>query len=163
MSFCHLHNHGTFSALDGFGHPKDFVEKAKELGFKYLALTDHGNIDGLIKFQQACEKEKIKSIFGCEAYIVEDWKTKEKPGHITIWVKNEKGFKNLCKILSIANLQGFYYKPRIDFKNLLKYRKGLVFGTACLGSFVTKLKSGKDFFLKLKEKTGDDLLKIFIV
>ena len=155
-NFCHLHLHTTQSKLDGFGFPEDFAKRAKKLGMKYMACTDHGNIDCLIKFQKACDKEGINPILGCEGYLVKEYKKKAQIGHITIWVKNKSGFKNLCKMLSIANLEGYYYKPRIDFKTLLKYRRGLIFGTACLGSFVN-IQGGEKFFEKLKKKMGDDL------
>lgn len=155
--FCHLHIHDTYSQLDGLGQPKDFVKKAKELDFKYLASTNHGNIDGLIKFQKACKEYDITPILGCEAYIVDKFEKKKKRGHICLWVKNKKGFKNLCKMLTIANLEGFYYKPRIDFETLLKYHKGLVIGTACALSFL-KLKNGIKFLYELLEvNDGQDI------
>ena len=154
--FCHLHLHSTFSKLDGFGYPKEYANKAKKMGFEYLACTDHGNIDGLIKFQTGCKEEDIKPIFGCEAYMVENYESKEKPGHVSIWVKNEIGFKNLCRILSIANLVGFNKKPRISFQDFYDHVDGLVVGTACVQSFVN-LKNGKAFFRKLKKRLGSDL------
>ncbi|MFW9930653.1 MAG: PHP domain-containing protein, partial [Candidatus Thorarchaeota archaeon] len=155
--FCHLHLHSEYSQLDGFGSASNYVEKCISNGQKYLACTDHANIDGLIKFQKACDKsEKVKPILGCEAYLVKEWTKKAIRGHISIWIKNNTGFRNLCKMLTIANLQGKYYKPRIDFATLLKYHKGLVFGTACVQSFIN-IDGGKDFFEKLKEIKKDDL------
>ena len=123
-NFCHLHLHNEYSILDGFGKASDYVKRAKELGFEYLALTNHGNVDGLLNFQKACKKENIKSILGCEAYIAKDLKIKEKGDkrkHITLLVKNEIGWKNLLKMVTVSNLDGFYYRPRFYPELLLKY------------------------------------------
>jgi DNA polymerase-3 subunit alpha len=154
--YAHLHVHTTYSQLDGYGLPEEYAKRARRLGFKYLACTDHGNIDALIKFQNACKKYDIVPILGCEAYIVSEWKKDRARGHITIWVKNQRGFKNLCSMLSAANLHGFYYKPRIDFKTFLKHKKGLCVGTACLQSFVNS-QNGRKFFNQLHDGIGDDL------
>lgn len=145
MKFGHLHTHNEFSYLDGFGNAESWVAKAKELGIPYLALTNHGNIDGLIKFQKACDSAGIEAILGCEAYIVPDMsvKEREKRGHITLLVKNEQGWQNICKLLSIANIDGFYTKPRIDYSSLLKHLDGLIVLTGCTASFLT-LEGGVD-------------------
>lgn len=154
--FAHLHLHTTYSQLDGYGTPDEYAKRAKKMGFKYLACTDHGNIDALIKFQNACNENDIKPILGCEAYIVNEWKKEKKRGHITLWVKNKKGFRNLCNLLSIANIDGFYYKPRLNFNTLWKYRKGLVIGTACLQSFIN-LEGGREFFARLCDDMNGDI------
>lgn len=162
MSFCHLHIHNEYSLLDGMGSAEDYAIKAKELGQQYLALTNHGNIDGLLKFQKACEKHGIKPVMGCEVYLVKDLSVKEKGekrNHLTLLIKNEKGFQNLCKILTIANLQGFYYKPRIDLDLLYEYCEGLVVLSGCaIGLLAMEeihkevicfgAKLGKDFYLE---------------
>lgn len=157
-SFCHLHNHCTFSLLDGLGSPDKWCAKAKKMGFEYLAITDHGSIDNMIKFQKAADTHEIKSIFGTEAYIVPDMahKGKEKRGHITLLVKNKVGFNNLCLMLNKANLEGFYHRPRIDYKTLLNHCEGLVVMTACVGSFLW-LPGGMDLFWDLDEKIRGDL------
>jgi len=157
-TFAHLHVHNEYSQLDGFGTAKNYVAKAKELGFEYLALTNHGNIDGLLNWQRECDKQGIKPVLGCECYIVPDAaiKTKEKRGHITILVKNQTGWVELCKLLSYANLIGFYHRPRIDYKSLLKADlSGFVIMTACAGSFLTHEEQADawELFLKLKAKT----------
>lgn len=134
MSFCHLHVHNEFSLLDGMGSAEDYAIKAKELGQEYLALTNHGNIDGLLKFQKACLKQDIKPILGCEVYLVKDLSIKEKGekrNHLTLLIKNEQGFRNLCKMLTVANLEGFYYKPRVDFDLLYNHCDGLVVLSGC--------------------------------
>ncbi len=108
--FVHLHVHTQFSLLDGFGSAEAYVKHAKELGFESLASSDHMNIDGLIQFQKACAKAGIRSVMGCEAYIVPDMDVKlkgEKRGHITLLIKNQVGFENLCQMLTAANLTGF--------------------------------------------------------
>ncbi len=146
-NFCHLHVHDEYSTLDGFGSPKKFVNRASELGFKHLAVTNHGNIDSAIAFQKACAEKDILPIIGCELYIDKDRSIKDKSSsnrHICVFVKNRKGWKNLLKMLTIANLEGFYKKPRIDSVTLLKHCEGLAISTACIAGFV-----GKDWGIKL--------------
>ena len=154
--FCHLHVHGEYSVLDGFGTPDAYAKRASVMGFKYLACTDHGNIDGLIRFQNACEKYNINPILGCEAYITPEVNKERKNGHILLLIKNRKGFKNLTQMLSFAHQEGFYYKPRITYDILLKHCKGLVISTACQQSFVN-MPGGEDLFWNLYQKIGNDL------
>jgi len=137
--FCHLHLHTEYSILDGFGTASMYAKRAAELGFTHLAVSDHGNVDCAIKFQNACEEEGIKSIIGCEAYMVPDIMAREKGErryHVTLLVKNAVGWKNLLQMLTKANLQGFYYRPRIDPSVLLDHCEGLVVMTACASSFL---------------------------
>ena len=158
--YCHLHIHNEFSQLDGFGTAESYAKKAAKMGFKYLGLTNHGNQDGLIKFQQACNNEGIIPILGCEGYMIPDrllnTKTRKR-GHICLWVKNQTGFENLCYLLSYANLDGFYYRPRFTYSKLLEHCEGLVISTACLISWTNLFKDGINFFYDLKDKIGDDL------
>lgn len=159
MNFSHLHVHTEYSLLDGFGTAAKYCKKAKELGQSYLACTDHGNVDGLIKFQSACDKQGIKPVLGCEAYIVPDASKKEKGekrGHITLLVKNEIGWQNLLQMLTKANLEGMYYRPRIDFAMLRKHYEGLVILTGCSASFLNIDKSFA-LFEWLSETVSDDL------
>ena len=159
INFCHIHVHSTYSVLDGLGTPDGYAKKASEMGFEYLACTDHGNIDSLIKWQKACLKYKIKPILGSELYIVPDAriKTKEKRGHIVLLCKNANGWKTLCNLLTYANIDGFYYKPRIDYKKLLESDlSGLIITTACVGSFI-HLDGGLDLLSKLNDRMPDDL------
>ncbi len=157
--FCHLHIHNEFSQLDGFGTAKMYAEKAVKLGFKYIALTNHGNIDGLIKFQKACVDAGVTPILGCEGYVVPDIEKKSrKRGHILLLIKNQTGFENLCTLLTHANLEGFYYKPRISYDMLLKHCKGLVISTACAISFVrAHRRKGHQLFYDLHDTIKDDL------
>lgn len=135
----HLHLHSSYSVLDGLGKIDDYVEKAKSLNSRAIAITDHGNIDGCIKFYNSCKKNGIKPILGAELYIVKDSSIrdrKEERGHITILVKDECGWKNLKRLVTYSYQKGFYYKPRIDVETLLKYKDGLIIMTACIGSFI---------------------------
>lgn len=154
--FCHFHIHNEFSQLDGFGTADAYAKKAKLLGFKYLGLTNHANIDGLIKFQKACEKHEIKPILGCEYYIVNKLEKKRRRGHVVVLAKNQEGFENICRMLTFANTEGFYYKPRITFDLLMDNCGGTVITTACPSTFL-RMDYGISFFTKLKEVMGDDL------
>jgi len=156
--FCHLHTHTEYSILDGVGSCEAYAKRAKEMGFEYLAITDHGNIDGFLKFQDACDKYGIKPIFGCECYIVPNLKIKkkEKRAHIILLVKNQKGFSNLCRLISISNMDGFYRRPRIDYESLLSHCEGLVITTACVSSFLN-LPGGEELFWKLDDIISDDI------
>ena len=152
--FCHLHVHDQYSTLDGFGSSEQYTKRAKELGFTHLALTNHGNVDGVIKFQKDCIENGISPIIGCEAYIVQDMliKDKEKRNHVTLLVKNKQGWKNLLKMLTIANLQGFYYRPRIDPETLLTYCDGLVVMSACAQSLLWE-DWGVEVFTEVSKRT----------
>ncbi|MDH4330744.1 MAG: PHP domain-containing protein, partial [Candidatus Moranbacteria bacterium] len=125
MQFTHLHVHSHYSLLDGLAKIEDLVGRAQELNMKSLAITDHGVMYGVVEFFVKAKAAGIKPIIGCEMYMTpgdltsknntEQDKTRY---HITLLVKNEKGYKNLMKLVSIAHLDGFYYKPRIDKKTL---------------------------------------------
>lgn len=158
QKFVHLHVHDEYSVLDGFGRSEDYAMHAKELGFTHLAMTNHGNIDGLIVFQKACKEQGIKPIFGCECYIVEDILEKkrgEKRKHVNILVKNKIGWENLLKLLTISNLKGFYYRPRISPAILLEYSEGLIITTACCSSFVMD-EWGEKLAFDIWDKIGGD-------
>lgn len=148
--------------LDGMIQPKEYAKRSKELGFKYIACTDHGNFDGLIKFQKACKKESkdgniITPISGIEGYLCKEYTKTSPRGHICLWIKNQKGFENLTKIVTISNIEGFYYKPRINYETLLKYHEGLVIGSACVLSFIKICDDGRKFFKQLVDIKKDDL------
>ena len=159
--FVNLHVHSEYSQLDGLIKFQSYVRKAKEKGFRYAAITDHGAVDGAIKFQQVCEAEGIIPVIGCELYIIPDCndpQNKEiKSKHILVFVKNQEGWTNLLKLLSYANLEGFYRKPRIDFPSLIKHHEGLIISTACVDSFLL-LPGGEEFLTGLwKAKHEQDV------
>lgn len=138
MDFVHLHTHSHYSLLDGLAKIDDLVNKAKDLGMESLALTDHGTMYGIIEFYQKCKETGIKPIIGVEVYLARNGyknkrpKVDEKPFHLVLLAKDDEGYKNLIKLTTIAHLEGFYYKPRIDFELLKKYHKGLIALSACL-------------------------------
>lgn len=145
--FTHLHVHTEYSLLDGAITLPKLVKHAKQQGLKALAITDHGNIFGAVKFFQLCKKEGIKPILGMEAYLAEDVHQKsveKKYYHIILLVQNEIGYKNLCKLISFSYKEGFYFKPRIDYKILEQHSEGLIATSACLGGHIPQLlKTGK--------------------
>jgi DNA polymerase-3 subunit alpha len=138
--FVHLHNHSHYSLLDGAVTVQDLVTKTHQLGMKALALTDHGAMFGAIEFYKAALANDVRPIIGCEMYLAPDdhrHKTKTGPGaeaafHLILLAKDEVGYHNLMKLSSIAYLDGFYYKPRIDKQLLQEYHEGLICLTACL-------------------------------
>lgn len=142
MSFTHLHVHTEYSLLDGAARIGDLVKRAKELGMHSLAITDHGCMYGVIDFYNACRKSGIKPIIGMEAYVAQKSIYDESPArdhsHLILLCKNETGYKNLMKLSSIAFVDGFYYKPRIDYELLEKYHEGLVCLSACLAGDIPK-------------------------
>src|SRR5437762_5100169 len=142
--FVHLHNHSEFSLLDGLQKTKNMVEYAKSLGMKALAITDHGNMYGTIKFYKACVDAGIKPIIGCEIYVAKRSLHDKEAGidkdynHLILLAENETGYKNLMKIVSISYLEGYYYKPRTDIPLLEKYHEGLICLSACVNGYVAE-------------------------
>ncbi|WP_307585084.1 DNA polymerase III subunit alpha [Paenibacillus wynnii] len=166
--FVHLHVHSEYSLLDGAARITDLVRQADEYGMKSLALTDHGVMYGAIPFYKACIEKGIKPIIGCEAYLTagsrrERGSRKDQPiYHLILLVKNETGYKNLMKLISIGHLEGQHYKPRIDMEVLASYSEGIICLSACLGGEVPQhLLHGRDeearkAALRYKEIFGDD-------
>lgn len=145
-SFVHLHVHSQYSILDGAASIVSLVNKAKQQNMKALALTDHGNMIGIKEFHEVCLKNDIKPILGCETYVarrsLELKKDKEidRSGyHLILLAKNSIGYYNLVKMITIANLNGFYFTPRIDKNLLSQYSEGLICSSACLGGEVASL------------------------
>jgi len=140
--FTHLHLHTDYSLLDGAITIDKLVQFGKEQKLKALAITDHGNIFGGVKFFQKCKKAGIKPILGIEAYLTEDVNIKSvdnKYYHLILLVENDIGYKNLCKLISFSFQKGFYFKPRIDYEILKKHAAGLIATSACLGGHIPKL------------------------
>jgi DNA polymerase III subunit alpha len=139
-----LHLHTEFSLLDGAIGLKPLVEFAKEQGWKACAITDHGNVFGAVKFFQLAKKAGIKPILGVEMYFTPDinikpGKGEKKYNHLSVIVKNEAGYKNLCQLLEFAYTKGFYYKPRIDYQRLEEHNEGLIILSGCMGGHISQL------------------------
>lgn len=188
IAFTHLHVHSHYSILDGMSKINELVDKCLRCGMKSLALTDHGNMFGIKEFSDYCEKvngklkEKgepfFKPIFGIEAYCApvsvdkRDGRT-DRGWHLILLAKNRKGYENLCKLSSIAYIDGFYYNPRIDHSLLEQYKEGLIVSSACLGGEIPqkimkndiagaeesvkwfKKLFGDDFYLELQRHKTD--------
>lgn len=140
--FTHLHLHTDYSLLDGAITIDKLIDFAKKNEFKSLAITDHGNIFGAVKFFQQAKKAGIKPVLGMEAYFTEDIKIKDpnkKYNHLIILVQNAEGYRNLCKLIAYSYQEGFYFKPRIDYKMLEKHSAGLIITSACLGGPIPSL------------------------
>ncbi len=168
MSFVHLHVHSHYSLLDGLPKIDELIEEAKKQKMKAVALTDHGVMYGIIEFYQKAKAAGIKPIIGVEAYIAPNGlldkrpKIDEKPFHLVLLAKNEKGYKNLIKLTSIAHLQGFYYKPRLDKEVLKQHSEGIIALSACLQGEIPRLiinnqiKKAEEVLQEYKKIFGDD-------
>lgn len=169
MDFVHLHVHSEYSLLDGMCRIKDIPVRAKELGMKAIALTDHGVMFGSAIFFQECKKNGIKAITGCEMYVApnsrfdkEMGKGDNKYNHLILLVKNKEGYQNLIKLVSSGFIEGFYSKPRIDKELLKEHSKGLICLSACLAGELPKaileddLEKAESIALWYKELFGED-------
>ena len=165
MAFTHLHVHTEYSLLDGAARIKDLVSHAKELGMDSLAITDHGAMFGVIDFYKECKKQGIKPIIGCEVYTAARKMTDKQPdkdkhqGHLILLAKDDRGYKNLIKIVSTGYIKGYYYKPRIDKEVLRQHSEGIIALSACLaGKVQNELLNGN--YKGAKEEAAE-LLEIF--
>ena len=167
MSFTHLHVHTEFSLLDGSCKIKEIVARAKELGMDSLAITDHGVMYGVIDFYKAAKEVGIKPIIGCEVYVApgsrfnkEAGQSEDKYHHLVLLAENNKGYANLMKIVSKGFIDGFYYKPRVDYEVLEQYHEGIIALSACLAGEVQKYlargfyEEGKKAALKYQDIFG---------
>ena len=139
MSFTHLHVHTEFSLLDGSSKIKEITKRAKELGMDSLAITDHGVMYGAIDFYRAALANGIKPIIGCEVYVAPGSRFDKEANagedryyHLILLAENNKGYANLCKIVSKGFVDGFYYKPRVDYEVLREFHEGIICLSACL-------------------------------
>jgi DNA polymerase-3 subunit alpha len=142
--FTHLHVHSEYSLLDAMCHIPNLVARAKELGMNALALTDHGVMHGAIQFYKEAKDAGIKPIIGCEAYIASGSRLSHTPAdkqsyHLVLLAKNNKGYQNLIQLITKANLEGFYYRPRMDKEILEQHHEGLIALTACLAGEIPRL------------------------
>ena len=145
MAFTHLHVHTEYSLLDGSSKIKELTARAKELGMDSLAITDHGVMYGVIDFYRAAKEVGIKPILGCEVYVApgsrfdrENTGGEDRYYHLVLLAENDQGYKNLMKIVSKGFVEGFYYKPRVDYEVLETYHEGVIALSACLAGEVQK-------------------------
>lgn len=143
-TFVHLHVHSHFSLLTGLPKIKDLVKTAKERGFKSLALTDYGSMYGMIQFFEACQKEEIKPIIGIEVFVAPNTrhdkrhKIDNKISHLVLLAESFEGYRNLMKLSSLGHLEGFYYRPRVDWELLETYSEGVIALSGCLGGQIAQ-------------------------
>ena len=169
MGFTHLHVHTEYSLLDGSCKIKEIATRAKELGMEHLAITDHGNMYGVIDFYRAAKDAGINPVIGCEVYVApgsrfdrELSKGDERYNHLVLLAENNKGYANLMKIVSRGFTEGFYYKPRVDYEVLEKYHEGIIALSACLAGTVASAvlhgsyEKAKEEALKLEKIFGKD-------
>ncbi len=169
MEFVHLHVHTHYSLLDGLTKIDELIATAQADGAPAVAITDHGVMYGVIDFYQKCKKAGIKPIIGVETYLAPGSRLdkvtvdhEKRNYHLLLLAKNNTGYHNLLKLISIAHLEGFYYKPRIDWEILTKYHKGLIGATACLGGEIpvlirsNRLKEAKKRLIEYNELFGQD-------
>jgi DNA polymerase-3 subunit alpha len=179
-SFSHLHVHTQYSILDGASNITHLIDKVKSMGMEAVAITDHGNMFGVKEFHACALKKGIKPVIGCEIYVAKrsiaemTGKEDRSGDHLILLAKNLTGYKNLIKLVSLAWIKGFYYKPRIDKELLSKYKDGLIASSACLAGEIQNeilygtmagaeeaLKSyqelfGDDFYLEIQRHETND-------
>ncbi|MDE6851877.1 MAG: DNA polymerase III subunit alpha, partial [Lachnospiraceae bacterium] len=169
MSFTHLHVHTEYSLLDGSCKIPKLIARAKELGMEHLAITDHGNMYGVIDFYRAARDAGINPVIGCEVYValgsrfdMQNSKGTGRYHHLVLLAENNQGYANLMKIVSKGFTEGFYYKPRVDYEVLAEYHEGIIALSACLaGAVASALRQGqydlaKQEALRLSELFGPD-------
>lgn len=167
MAFTHLHVHTEYSLLDGSSKIKELTVRAKELGMDSMAITDHGAMYGVIDFYRAAREAGIKPILGCEVYVSpgsrfdrETVSGEDRYYHLVLLAENNKGYENLMKIVSRGYVDGFYYKPRVDYEVLRTFHEGIICLSACLAGEVQKYlergqyQQGKEAALRYEEIFG---------
>lgn len=166
--FVHLHVHTEYSMLDGLSKITKLLDKVKAHGQTAVAITDHGGMYGAVAFHNAAKEVGIKPIIGSELYVAKKSRFDKQPkmgsdqNHLTILAKNFKGYQNLMHLVSIANIEGFSYKPRVDDEVLEKYKEGLIILSGCMSSHFNRLlrdkkhNEAKEKFKKYKKMFGED-------
>lgn len=163
--FIHLHTHSHYSLLDGLSKPDKMVKLAKKFGMPALAVTDHGNMYGAIDFYQECEKAGVKPIMGFEGYVANRTRFDKEPGidnqrfHLTLLAENNTGYQNLMKLVTKSNLEGYYYKPRMDKDLLRECHEGVIALSGCLGGEFCKALWNNDE--ELAERVAREYQEIF--
>src|SRR4030042_6865011 len=167
MSFAHLHLHTEYSLLDGLTQIKPLINHLKENGMNSCAITDHGNMYGAVEFYKTCKKNNLKPIIGCEVYYsllgrFDKSAASRKNPPLVLLAKDQTGYQNLMKLVSLAHIEGFYYKPRIDWELLNAHHQGLICLSGCNEGELSQLilndkyetakKRAKDF----QQLFGDD-------
>lgn len=145
MAFAHLHTHTEYSLLDGSNKIKEYISRVKELGMNSAAITDHGNMYGVVEFYKTAKAAEINPIIGCEIYVAPNSRFDRELGHgedryyhLILLAENNTGYANLMKIVSIGFTEGYYYRPRVDFETLEKYHEGLICLSACLAGEIPR-------------------------
>jgi len=150
VKFTHLHVHSHYSLLDGLPKIDELIARAKELGMDSIALTDHGSLYGVIEFYKKAKAAGIKPIIGVETYVTPNRMHDKRPNidtiryHLILLAKNNTGYKNLIKLVTLSHLEGFYYKPRIDKETLKKYSEGLIGLSSCLQGEISRIILGSN-------------------
>ncbi len=148
--FVHLHTHTHYSLLDGLSKPSEIIKFAKQDEMPAIAITDHGNLHGAIEFFKIAKKEGVKPIIGVEAYMANNSRFDKRPNvdnqrfHLSLLAKDKEGYQNLVKAVTLSNLEGYYYKPRMDKELLRRHSKGLICLSGCLGGELSQALWNKD-------------------
>lgn len=169
MAFVHLHTHTEYSLLDGSNKIKEYVARVKELGMNSAAITDHGNMYGVVEFYKTAKAEGINPVIGCEVYVAPNSRLDRELSHgddryfhLILLAENNTGYANLVKIVSIGFTEGYYYRPRVDFETLEKYHEGLICLSACLAGEIPRYivrgmyEDAKDIAKKYADCFGKD-------
>ena len=173
MPFTHLHTHSEYSLLDGANRIKPLAKRLSELGFTHAAITDHGVMYGAIEFYQACKAEGVQPIIGCEVYICpnrfEKHGAAREYSHLVLLCENLTGYRNLMKLVRLGFTEGFYYRPRIDYKLLREHAEGLICLSGCLSGDLAKMLSqgrtqdARDYVYEMQSIFGKDRFYIEIM
>ena len=165
MEFCHLHTHTEYSLLDGEAGIKKLISRVKELGMTSCAITDHGAMYGAVDFYREAKAQGIHPVIGCEVYVAPRTRfdkihgVDNKMSHLILLAENQTGYKNLIYLVSMGFLEGFYYKPRIDYDLLREHSEGLIALSACLAGEVPKALVSDDY--ERAKKIAENYIDIF--
>lgn len=157
-----LHRHTEFSSFDGFGKPEDLAKIAKAKGHSSLSISDHGNVNGWVKHYFACKEEDIKPILGVECYYMPVFVEEKESFHLCLFAKNAQGYKNINRIMYLANKKNYYYRARVTDDLLSKYREGIICTSACVAGYASQciknddIKKAQEWIEKMKSIFDDD-------